>query len=295
MAEKLVAYSQANWGNFGAYSYSYSGGNADGASGVNHGSACSHKARRYFTISGSVQTAILNLSIWWECFAAASQNGEVEFIVYLRKPDDNLVELATYTDSGDSSGTLQICDDQDISADMTTTGTYAIEIWCTLTSAWYVPIDEPVYLQSLGTWNGPPSLLVTERFTKTVLEAVGGGEVNKPGANVTKLEQAGLGEAYSTIPTGTGEAMKFEKSGLQEFLKAAVAVAKAEGAGLGETLTRTYTYRQHDVPGIPDGAGLVEYLTARWETGNYVTERDILADADIWEDIAAPETNWESV
>lgn len=298
MAEKLTAFSGSNWTNFGAYSYVFSGGNADAVSGVDHSSACTHKARKYFTISGDVQTAVLNLSIWWDLYHTSNVSGSAEFTVYLRQPDDSLVELASHSedaDSADNSGSLDICDSLDVSSYMTETGTYSIEIWCTVSSGWYVPIDEPVYLQSSGQWDGPPSLLVTERFTKTVAEAVGGGEVQDKQANLALLEGAGLGESYFTIPTGTGEALKFEKSGLQEFLLASVAVARAEGAGLGETLTRTYGYRQRDVPGIPDGAGLGESLVARWEAGNYTSERDILAEADIWEDIAPPVTEWESV
>jgi hypothetical protein len=296
MSEKLVPFTGTNWTNFGMYSYSFTG-NADAASSESHGSACSHKARKYFSISGAVQTAVMNLSIWWDLSHQTPESGAVAFIVYLKKPDSTLVELASHSedaDSGDNSGTLQLCDDLDISDELDQIGEYSIEIWCELTSAWYVPIDDPVYVQSLGTYNGPPSLEVTERFSKTVSEAIGSGEARNFWQGVATLEVAGLGESYSTIGGGF-ERVKLEKAGLQESLKAAVAAARAEGAGLAEVLTRTYSYRQHDVPGIPEGAGLAEYLVARWETGNYVQERDILGDIDIWEEIPLPETNWENL
>lgn len=297
MAEKLVPFTGTNWTNFGSWSY-YFATTAEAISDSNGHEECQHRARRYFSVSGAVQTALLNLGISWELYHRAAGDGSVDVYVYLRKPDDSLVQLASHSEDAtidDNSGSLQLCDDLDVADDLDQTGEYAIELWCNITSAWYVPIDEPVYVESRLNWSALPSLEVTERFTKTVLEKVGGGETQKPTANVSSLEHAGLGESYSTIPTGTGTALKFEKAGVQESLEASVAVEKSDSAGLAETLTRTYTYRQHDVPGIPDGAGLAEYLTARWESGNYITERDILGDIDIWEDIDGPETNWESV
>jgi hypothetical protein len=294
MAEKLTTFTGTNWSNFGLYSY-YFDGDAEAESGASDDSFHQHKARKYFSVSGSVPSAILNLEISWELYHRDSGDGEAEFYVYLKKPDSSSVQLASHSEdaeSGDNSGTLQLCDDLDISAELDQTGEYSIEVWCNVKSAWYVPIDDPVYVQSYGSYIGPPSLEVTERFTKTVSEAIGGGESTKPQASPITLEIAGLGESYSVIGGGP-DMMKFEKMGFQEAIHAAVAAARAEGAGLAEALARTYSYRQHDVPGIPEGAGLAEYLRARWETGNYVQERDITETADIWEEIPLPETNWE--
>lgn len=295
MAEKLVAFTGTNWQNFGLYSFYFSG-DADGESDANSSGSCPHKARKYFSISGTVQTAVLNLGIYWDLVKRSAGVGSADFLVYLRKPDDTLVQLASHSEDAtidDNSGTLQLCDDQNIAANLDQVGQYSIEVWCTLVSAWYAPIDEPVYVQSYGGFSGPPSLLVTERFTKTVIEAIGHGEIPTLQAGISTLEVAGLGESYSMIPTGTADAAKFEKMGLQEVLAAAVAVEKAEGAGLAESLTRTYGYRQHDVTPAPEEAGLFESLVAKWQTGNFTATRDILDEADVWEEIPGASTEWE--
>lgn len=295
MAEKLLTFEGSNWTNFGAYSYAFGSGNADAVSSTSHASGCQHKARQYFSISGEVQTAVLNLMIWWDLLHKDSGSGAVTFIVYLRDPNDDLTELATQSfdaDVEDENGSMAICDDLDISEYLDLVGEYSIEVWCELTSAWDVPIDEPVYYESFGTYYDP-SLAVTERFSKVVLEKVGGSEpADKKQAAKEVPEGASLAESYSTLGGGE-DMMKFEKMGLQESTKRDVDVEKSNVAGLAEDLTRTYGYRQHDIPGIPDGAGLQEFLHAKWESGNYVTERDLIETDDIWEDIAAPETNWE--
>jgi len=296
MAEKLTTFEVTNWTNFGMYSYVFNGGIADAASDTMHASPCPHKARQYFSISGTVQAAVLNMAIWWDLLSKVGGYGEAVFVVYLRKPDDTLVQLATQSEDasvGNNSGSTYLCDDQDISANLDQVGEYSIEVWCTVTSAWDTPIDDPVYYESLGAFYDP-SLQVTERFTKTVLEKIGQSEpADKKMASLGALEGAGLTESYSVIPTGTGTGAKFEKFGVHEFLLAAASVVKGEIAGLAETLTRTYGYRQHDIPGIPFIAGLRESLVARWEEGNVTLVRDITPGPDIWEDIPPAETNWE--
>lgn len=295
MAEKLLAFSGSNWTNIGAHSYVNTSGNARAQSDPSSEDGWEHRYRQYFSVSGDVQAAILNLGISWVLYHRAGGSGAASFRVYLRKPDSSLILLASHdedADIDDNTGSTQMCNDFDIAADMDVTGTYAIELWATVYSAWY---SGPVYVQSVASWVGPPSLEVSERFTKTVAEGLGGDEPQHVmQAGLEELEAVGLAESWSKVG-GWLEKISTQKMGLYEMLLKLVDVIKLEAAGLAELLERTYSYREHDVPGIPDGAGLAESLTATWETGNYTTEREILEDADIWETIPLPETNWEGV
>lgn len=296
MAEKITNGSfttnLTGWTNYGTTNFYWSSDMARAISDETQ-NVRYHKIRQSFSVSGTVSAAVLNAQILWDLVHKLN-HGHVTFTVYLRKPDNSLVELASHTEeaTADKVGNEYVADNLDVAANFDQSGTYYLELWADCLSSWTAGLE---YFESYGYYDNVSLTIVTRQF-KTVVEAVGGGEVEEKKSSLSTLDGAGLGETYSTIPSGSDAALlRSEKAGLQEGLAAAVSVEKADGAGLGETLTRTYGYRQRTVTASPEGAGMGESLVARWQSGNFTSERDILAPADAWEDVAKVSTDWEDV
>ena len=304
MAEKITnggfATSLSGWTNYGTHNFVPGSARAWASSGETSG-AYQHKLRQSFSIVGSVSSAILNAHIYWEMIHRTN-HADCQFYLYLRKPDGTLVQLASHYEeaTADNTGDEQLADDLDITTRFTAVGTYYIELWAAPRSAWDIPIDEPVYYASYAYFDDI-SLVVIERVFKTIIEAIGGGELTMKGLGSSALEVAGMKESLSHhggYQPGVDlkqEVSQRDKAGLHEFINANVEGNAVEAAGLAESLTRTYTYRQRDLPDMPNHVGLDESLKARWLVGNVMHERDILAEEDIWEDIAAESTNWETL
>ena len=296
MAEKIVnggLSSLSSWANIGAYSFSCVSGRARGSSSPTSDEECGHTLTQDFSVSGECISATLSAWISWLSVAKAGGDGSNLFTIKLLKPDDTTEVLVQddYSGEANSSGWLAVA--LDISDYIDMVGTYQLQLELVSVSAWYIPIDEPVYYPSQGEYDNI-SVIITERFTKMVLEGIGGGELVGLSASKAVLEGAGLTESLAHVGGGPGKMLKFEKCGFYETLEKVVSVAKIEGAGLHETLTRTYGYRQHDVPGIPFVAGLKESLRARFQQGNMTIIREIVSEADIWTDLAKEETDWET-
>lgn len=302
MAEKIVngafTTNLNSWSNYGSTNFYWSSPGLARAVSDESYNVKSHKLRQAFGVSGVASAAILNVTISWDIIHKIHK-GSVHFYLYLRKPSGTLVELADdleTTDGGDSIGSAALADDLDISAYMTETGTYYLELWADCLSAASAGYAE--YYESYGYYDNI-SLLVTERFYKTVIEVMGSGEITQKQAQASADEDVALGETLTHIggyqpgvdPMET--MLKREKIGIQERIKISVEANATAGLGFGESLERTYNYRRRDLPDMPNKIGLFESLVARWQSGNVTHTREILAEEDIWEDIAGVETNWE--
>lgn len=294
------------WYNYGAYNFVASIGMAAAQSDESIG-LCQHKLRQYFSVTGTALTATVHAHIAWECYhkAAPGSNGSARFFLNLRKPNGEVVQIATYyieATSSDEIGSMDLANYDNIVDHIDQVGTYYLELVSIVASARWIPIDEPVYIHSYG-WFDSISLLMTERFSKIVNEAIGGGELPTLQASGAASEAAQLTETishhggYQPGVDPKQEVMKHERAGLYETLQPSfVTQERAEGAGLAETLTRTYGYRQRDLPGMPNIVGLHEYLRARWTKGNMTLARTITPVDNIWEKIVpVDETNWQSL
>lgn len=305
MAEKITngafTSSLTGWTNYGTYNFTYTSSKARASSGASAGGyQC--KLRQYFSISGVVNSALLNATIYWS-LAHRTHHGSCQYYLYLRKPDGTMVELEDHFEEADSDkfGNKKLADDLDIAAYFTAVGTYALELWATVKSSWWTSGGgENFYDESHADFDNI-SLAVIERLSKTILEGLGGGELTARVSGMGALEVSGMEESishhggYQPGVDPKYEATQRNKAGLHEHLNAVVEGNAVEEAGLAESLTRTYTYRQHDLPDMPNHFGLDESLKAKWTVGNVTRERNILADEDIWEDIASVSTNWETV
>lgn len=307
MAEKITngafTTNLTGWYNYGAYDFTPEAGMAGAESGEDStGHQC--RLRQYFSITGAATSAVVSAWIAWDLYHESAGDGEAIFYLYLRKPDSTLVQLATHTEEAagaDNNGSTDLAASLNILAHLDQVGTYALELWAVPTSAWYVPIDEPVYTHSYAYFDDI-SLLVGERQYKTIVEGLGGGELtNLISGLAPAVEVAGLGESishhggYQPGVDPKMEGTSRDKAGLHEFLHADVEGNTLDGAGLAESLERTYNYRKHDLPDMPNVAGLDESLKAKWKVGNVTHERDVLAEEDIWEDISPVATDWETV
>jgi hypothetical protein len=304
VAEKITngafTTSLSGWTNYGTYNFHASASKALAES-VSQTESDQHKLRQYFSVSGTVSSAILNAHIYWDMVHKLN-HGEADFYIYLRKPDGTMLQLADHSEEAtvDKTGNEQIADDLDITAYFTAVGTYAIELWATVKSSWKMNGDE-IDDYTTYAWFDDISLAVIERVFKTIVEGLGGGELTARASGLAALEVAGLEESISHVggyqpgvdPKQT--VSQRNKAGLHEFLHANVEGNATEGAGLAESLERTYTYRQRDLPDMPNKVGLDESLKARWKVGNVTYERDIMAQEDIWEDIDPVDTYWETV
>ena len=303
MAEKITnggfTTSLTGWANYGSHNFVYQSGKAHSSSGESAG-GFSCKLRQHFSVSGSVSSAILNASIYWQ-MVHLTHHGSCKFYLYLRKPNGTMVELADHYEEAtvDKDDSEKLADDLDITAYLTAVGTYALELWATTVSSWRLSGDEELYEESYADFDDI-SLVVIERMSKTILEGLGGGELSVSLSGMSALEVSGMEESISHVggyqpgvDPKQGVSQR-NKAGLHEHLNAVVEGNETEEAGLAESLTRTYTYRQRDLPDMPNHFGLDESLKARWTVGNVTRERDILADEDIWEDIATVSTNWET-
>jgi hypothetical protein len=281
------------WTNYGAHSFVGVAGEAQATSIANSGNAATHKIRQSFAVENLTVGAYLSVWVAWAVKHTTQAQGVATFQVYLKKPDATEVLIAQLTETGvlgDNSGSGWLLAAYDITADFDQIGEYAIELVCTLQSAWHLVNGVPVYQVSQG-WYDDISLDLRERFTKTVLEAIGSGEIVNPMAGPTVLEVAGLSETLTSLGGGP-DIVCVEKAGVQEDLNAKVtAEIPAESAGLHESLERTYHFREHEIPA--NTAGLKEYLKARWQQGNVTMEKELIAEPDIWTDIPTVSTDWE--
>jgi hypothetical protein len=285
MAEKITNgtfdTSLSYWYNIGAGHFVWSAGQAMARSYATSTAPLGHILTQAFSVGGSVLSAVLNVRYLWAIYSGKFGNGQVIFTVKITDPSSVTSTLATVTKGPDVDEDM-LCDDLDISSYMTSIGTYILRLEATCKSG----LDDEGYLRSFGLYDDI-SLVVTERFTKTVLEAIGGGELPTR-MGVDQSDQVGLSEDL----TAKQGKWATDKTGLRESLVALVHSGADESAGLKEY----YSYYLGTRRSAPtEVAGLAESLHASWQSGNVTIERDIVEAGDIWTDTPNVETNWETV
>lgn len=282
-----------DWSNTGAEPFVWYSGAARASSYIDSDAPASHRLTQYFSVSGTAILANITVRIYWNIVNRANL-GSVSFALSLIKPDTTVVSLGSVTKDAAGSGTELLVNAADILASVDQVGEYGVQLEIDAASSWYVPIDDPVYSLSTGDFD-EISVVMNERFSKVILETLGGVEITKGYVSPTVLEVAGLHEDLASIGGGPGSLARFERFGVQEYMRADVAAPVLEACGLTESLERTYTYRQRDLPNMPDKAVMRESLVARYQIGN-LTQEVVLAggDIDIWTDIAPAVTAWEA-
>jgi hypothetical protein len=252
---------------------------------------------QYFSMSGVAVTALLNLHLRVSVGTAFHAVGSAVINVVLGRPDSSEVTLYSHEFTAGQTYDGQACSDLDISSYMNQVGTYSLKISSLSACSWYLIIDEPAYMET-DVELSAVSLAVTEKLTKMVFEAIGGGELVTPQVGQGAVEGAVLAESLAHVGGyQEGDArptvVKRDKAGLREFTLVSVGGGSLEGAGLAESLERSYNFRKHDLPGMPEGAGLAESLLAKWKRGNVTYWRYIVDQTDIWTRLMPVATDWE--
>jgi hypothetical protein len=277
-----------SWNNIGVQKFVWESGYAKAASVFTGPGPRPVILTQDFGVIGSVTSAALSVSIAWDVAGGNKAPGRVLFNAKITDPNGVTTVLSTSTKGvGDGSGSL--CSSLDIAYYMAVAGTYTLRLEAVCSSS----TDEDEYgVKEYGISYGyidDVSLLVIERFTKVVLEAIGGGELGTRIGLDLGVEGAGLSETLE----GTQGKFERNKFGLLETLHAIVGSNALEAAGLAESYA-THVGKRRSVP--MEGAGLEESLRARWKVGNVMMERDVLAQEDIWTDIVpADSTQWEII
>lgn len=292
MAEKITngafATDLSGWTNTGEYSFEWYSGTARAQSALGSDISCTSRLIQSFGVQGSVVSAVLNALAIYHVAAGNSADGSVTFAIKLKKPGGTTVVLATeaYDVAGD--GSSQIADDLDISANLNEVGTFQLWLEVTAVSSEHIVDDNETYLRSRGSYDNI-SLAVVEKMTKTVTEAIGGGEAPM-GAGVESSDGMSISESLATAGGGAGTKLDSNKLGLFEALSRRVCAAILEGLGGGESFARSYGFLNHDIPG--DGAGMAESMSARVMHGNVI--RLIEFESTVWAPAAAAATTWEA-
>ena len=278
MAEKITNgtfdVSLSGWNNIGARAFVWSGGVARGTAVTVDGGTSLFLLTQTFPKYQTVLSAVLNVTA---AYMAADYGGGNRLIVKLKKPSGSLVTLFDQTYEG-LTGSVQACDDLDISAHMTENGIYTLELHLQNYPGW----DGTHYRLVYGTYDNI-SLQVAEKYTKSVTEYLGSGETPKAGIAHDEAEGAALSESISHIGGGDGFGFAFDRASLVETLGRALSVARAASMGLADVFARTYEYRKRGLTPTLEGCGVGEYLAVRYPFGN-VAKLKVLAGSvpTIW-------------
>lgn len=292
MAEKITngafATDLSGWTNTGEYSFSWYSGVARAQSAAGSDIACAHRLIQSFAVSGSIVSAVLNALAIYHVAAGSVADGEVHFAIKLKKPSGETVTLAeeAYDVAGD--GSSQIADDLDISASLNEVGTNQLWLEVTASSSEDEVGEETIFLRSRGSYDDI-SLAVVEKLTKSVTEALGGGE-SPMAAGVESSDGMSISESLATAGGGAGTRLDSGKLGLLEAFGKKVYAAVLEILGGVDVLARSYGFLGHDVPG--DVAGMAESMSARVTHGNVI--RLIEFESTAWTPAAAAATTWEA-
>lgn len=167
-----------------------------------------YEMQQELEVNDEVLTAILDV---WGKWDVAADQGIVEFIVYLQKPDSSDIELYNQQKSAGSSGQGYLLTDEDIKANFDQQGTYKLRLLCGVKS-------NDALVKSYG-WYDNISLLMTVKKTKTVVESIGGGESYDSfcGKVESEKEDLQLAESHS-IFLRKGKVI-LEPAGLSEILQ----------------------------------------------------------------------------
>jgi hypothetical protein len=279
MAEKIVNGTfdtdLSGWGNIGARPFAWVAGMARGGSRATSELANSYRLAQGVSKYGSVISAALTVRIYYTSYEGSGGDGANTFTVSLQKPSGTIVELAFDEFIGAQDGNELICDALDISEHMTESGIYNLILDLDSESA----DDGGTFVISNGKYDDV-SLVMVERLFASVTEVLGSGEAPKARADGNADEGMAMEETLTN--TGAG-GFAFNAMRLRETFSRALAVGKIEIAGLLETLTRTFGYRQRDVPGGTEVAGLYEYLEASFQEGNISRTRSLAGEEPtIW-------------
>lgn len=289
MAEKLIngtfAGSLSGWSNIGTRLFAYVSGRARGTTA---GSAENYFClRQSFSISGAVISAAINASIWYASAAGFDTDGENRFVISLDKPGGTTVVLYEDTFIATTGNTVALSS-YDIAAHLADSGTYYLRLALYSQAA----VSGGTVVTSHGEYDNI-SVLVAEKFSKTVVEYLGAGELTakKPKSFLTNI--IGFVESLAHIggEAGGNKTMaSVNKAGFIETLAQKVKVTVLEVLGAAESLARTYSYCGHT---LTDTVGLVETISARVTAGNItkiVTRFDTPA---AWTERAPVDTDWE--
>jgi len=292
MAEKIVngafATDLSDWVQSGAYNYVWDGA-AKATSSTLSNAPCYHILNQNFAVDGTVQTALLTVANLWDVMVGDTGNGAAVFTVAIKNPSGVSTTVASATKSPGDGGEY-ICDSLDVSSYLTTIGTYTLVLTARVRSAKNEETPPPGATYSYDpsfAWYDDISLLITERVSKTVVEALGGGELDARFGIGLPVESIGL---FESLAAQEGKFL-YNKVGLMEFINAVVDNLVLESAGMAESYL-THVGKRRTIP--LEAPGLKEYLLARWKIGNVTMERNVLTPASIWTDLTKAATDWET-
>ena len=267
----------SGWNNIGARAFVWSSGRARGTSVTVDDGLNAFLLTQTFPKYQAVLSAVLNVAAAYVAADYGAGSGSNRLIVKLKKPGGSLVTLFDQTYEG-LTGSVQACDDLDISVHMTENGIYTLELHLENYAGW----DGSHYRMVYGTYDNI-SLQVAEKYTKSVTEYLGSGETPKAGIAHDEAEGAALSESISHIGGGDGFGFAFDRASLVETLGRALSVARAASMGLADVFARTYEYRKRGLTPTLEGCGVGEYLAVRYPFGN-VAKLKVLAGSvpTIW-------------
>jgi hypothetical protein len=293
LAEKIVngtfATDLSSWVQSGAYNYVWDGA-AKAASSPTSNAPCYHILNQNFSVDGAVQTALLTVANLWDVMSGDSGHGAAVFTVAIKNPSGVSTTVATSTKSPGDGGEY-ICNALDVSSYLTTVGTYTLVLTARVRSAKNEETPPPGATYSYDpsfAWYDDISLVTMERVSKTVVEALGGGELGSRVGLALGAESIGM---FESITSQEGKFL-FSKIGLMEFIGAVVDSLLNESTGMTESYL-THVGRRRTIP--LEAPGLKEYLLARWTVGNVTIERNVLTPASIWTDLIKAATDWETI
>jgi hypothetical protein len=289
MAEKIVngnfATNLNGWGNIGSRQFVASGGRARGTSlGTVENYFC---LRQSFTKYGATISAMISADIYFSSIAGDTP-GYNRFRVELDIPGTGPVIL--YEAEFDAEdGYQDALSNFDITSYLVNNGTYYLR----LSLYNMASVTEGVITASYGEYDNI-SLLVVEKFSKTVVESLGSGESFGKKSAKSILNALGLSEALGHVGGDTGgnkTMLIVEKPGLIEVIGKKVLVTVTEILGAIGALARTYGYCHHDIPS--DTVGLGESMSAKVTAGNITKIVTQFDTGTRWTNRAPVDTDWE--
>lgn len=261
MAEKIVngdfATSLSGWSNVGARQFTATAGKARGTT---LGSAENYFClRQSFTKYGATLSATISADISYYS-ELGDTNGYNRFRIELDIPGGGsaiLYESQFDAESGSENALLNF----DLSTYLVNNGIYYLRLSLYAKAS----VTGGATTGSYGTYDNI-SVLVVEKFTKSVVETLGSGELFGKKSAKALLAYLGLTESLSHVGGGVGYALKFEPLGLAEAIAKKVLVTVTEVLGAVATLVRTYGFCHHDIPS--EKVGLSEFMSAKVVAGN---------------------------